>query len=285
LIDYSRRRKMKLPNSITWIRKARLQEDPEKELTEFSFLSVHRTWAFRLLAVIVVAATIAGQVESFNGLYNWFSTHGVTGFWADFAPLMVDSFTVIGELAIFGALTAPRHWHWRKRFMPWMSVILGLGASVAGNVGDKSGHPLSWQLTAMIPPLAGAFGIMIGFSVLKSLAGEKAQTVAIKASSQRLAALKAEVIPQTMISVEGLRELEEEPFRVATTPLEAPKPKGIDVLIPPVPRADPIEPVPVESIESGRSAFDVSSEFAMTRVQLPKPTGVVGETGQFPALP
>jgi hypothetical protein len=264
LIDYSRRRKMKLPNSITWIRKPK-EPDLDEELLEFSFLSNHRKWAFRLLAVIVVIATVAGLSESFNGLYIWFSTHGITGFWADFAPLLLDSFTVIGELAIFGALTAPRHWHWRKRFLPWVGIILGLGGSVAGNVGDKAGHPLSWQLTAMIPPLAGAFGIMIGFSVLKSLAGEKAETLIRK----RATAIK--------VSAERIE------------PVELEKPtvnRGIDVLIPPVPEAaQSIEPVPVESIESGRSAFDVSNDFAMTRVQLPKPTGVVGETGQFPVLP
>lgn len=249
---------MKLPASITWRRNPK-EPDLDGELLEFSFLSTHRKWAFRLLAVIVVIATIAGLSESFNGLYIWFSTHGITGFWADFAPLLLDSFTVIGELAIFGALTAPRHWHWRKRFLPWVGVILGLGGSVAGNVGDKAGHPLSWQLTAMIPPLAGAFGIMIGFSVLKSLAGEKAET-----------AMRKKTIIQ--VSAERIEPVE----------LEAPVVhRGIDVLIPPVPQV--IEPVPVESIESGRSAFSVSNDFAMTR--LPKPNGVVGETGQFPALP
>lgn len=139
-----------------------------KLIGEEDFLARYVTWALWLLAIIVCAATVTGLVESYNGLYIWFATHGIAGFWADYAPLMVDSFTVVGELAIFAGIS--RHWEWKSRILPWLSAFVGIAASVAGNVGDKIGHALSWELTAAVPPLAGAFGIVIGLGVLKRVA-------------------------------------------------------------------------------------------------------------------
>jgi hypothetical protein len=147
--------------------------------------------------------------------------------------------------------------------------------------------------------LAGAFGILIGFSVLKSLAAEKAQTSAIRASALRLASISAEIIPDKpdkaslMVSTEGLQELEEEPFRVHVPPIEAPKLRGIDHLIPPVPTPlEASEPVPVEGVEAGQNGFDVSREFARQRTitDAKTPHGLVGHdtagrmTGSFAAL-
>lgn len=137
-------------------------------LEDDDFLARWVTWALWALAAIVFVATVTGLVESYNGLYIWFSTHGITGIWADIAPLMVDSFTIIGELAIFSGIS--RHWDGKSRILPWASALIGIGSSVAGNVGDKVGHPISWELTAAIPPLAGAFGIVIGLGVLKRVA-------------------------------------------------------------------------------------------------------------------
>lgn len=219
-----------------WINRPKVTT-PEVSQTEDSFLSGFRTWALRLLATVTVVATIAGQTESFNGLYNWFATHGITGFWADFAPLMVDSFTVIGELAIFVALTG--HWHWKKRVLPWLSVVVGLAASVAGNVGDKAGHPISWQLTATIPPLAGALGIMIGFSVLKSLAKE----VADKSYAKSLVSVTAEVLESTPT----VQEIPEPTVEVPV--IEKPELKGLDALIPP--RGVQLPPATVPVAEDG----------------------------------
>lgn len=145
---------------------------------EEDFLAKYVTWALWILAIIVCAATATGLIESYNGLYIWFALHGITGFWADWAPLMVDSFTVIGELAIFAGIA--RHWHWPSRILPWVSACIGIGASIAGNVGDKIGHPLSWELTAAIPPLAGAFGIVVGLGVLKRVARDHAERKARK---------------------------------------------------------------------------------------------------------
>ncbi len=260
-----------------WIKRPRVST-PEVVQTEDNFLSGFRVWAFRLLAAVTVIATIAGQTESFNGLYNWFSAHGITGFWADFAPLMVDSFTVIGELAIFVALTG--HWHWKKRVLPWFSVIVGLASSVAGNVGDKAGHPVSWQLTAMIPPLAGALGIMIGFSVLKSLAKEVADT----SYSKSLVSVTAEVIPNAAVSPEGLKELEQEEFEVKVPPLEAPKLKGIDALIPPREMPDARVPVAEDGANTQtewRSGFPDGAQ----KLRQADMNVRLRNTGQFPVVP
>ncbi len=226
---------MKLPN---WIRNFGSTE-PDLTVTEESFLRHWREWAFRILALLIVVATIVGLAESFHGLYEWFVLHGVGGNWGYIAPIAVDFFTIIGELAIFTALTG--RWHWHKRLLPWASVILGFGASVAGNVGHvAANHPIPWDLTALTFPLAAAFGILIGFSVLKSLARERSD----KARQSRLT-MTAEVIGKEaypMISTEGLKELEEEQFRVPVPRLEAPKPFGLDALIPP--RADETAALP-----------------------------------------
>lgn len=138
-------------------------------LEDDDFLGRWVTWALWALAIIVCIATVTGQVESYNGLYIWFATHHVTGFWADFAPLTVDSFTVIGELAIFAGIS--RHWDWKSRVLPWCSAMIGIVSSVAANVGDKvQFHSIPTDLTGAIFPLAGAFGIVIGLGVLKRVA-------------------------------------------------------------------------------------------------------------------
>jgi hypothetical protein len=260
---------MKIFDRVTnWVNRPKI-DTPEVTVNEDTFLARYRSWAFWALAVVVVVATVAGQTESFNGLYNWFANHGITGFWADFAPLMVDSFTVIGELAIFVALTG--HWVWKKRFLPWSSVVLGLAASVAGNVGDKAGHPVSWQLTAMIPPLAGALGIMIGFSVLKSLAKE----VADKEYRKNLVKVTAEIVEDIPVLPE---------VTVEVPVVEAPKLKGLDALIPP--RASELPPATVPVAEDGantvtewRGLPDGAQRLRRADLQT-----TVRSTGQFPAV-
>lgn len=247
---------MKL-TSITWTRKPKPKVEKDLVATEFSFLQRPRKWALWGLSGIVVAATTAGLTESYNGLYNWFTTHGVGGGWGTAAPLMVDSFTIIGELAIFVAITGL--WEIRTRVWPWISIALGLGASIAGNVGDKVNHPVSWQLTAAIPPLAGAFGIFLGLSVLKRYSKEVADR-----------AFAASVVP-------GVVESAERPVPV----------RGIDALIPPRPVFS--EPVPGAGIESGRTATEVSREFARSRIPEAKEHGIVGndgirQTGSFAAI-
>jgi hypothetical protein len=225
--------RMKLPN---WIKNFGSVE-PDMTVTEESFLRHWREWAFRALAFLIITMTIVSLAESFHGLYEWFALHGVGGNWGYVAPVAIDFAMIIGELAIFTALTGK--WHWKKRLVPWSAVFLGFSASVAGNIGHVyAQHPLPWDLTALVFPVSAAFGILIGFSVLKSLARERSD----KARQSRLT-MTAEVIGKEsiypMISNDGLRELEEEQYRVPVPRLEAPNPYGLDALIPP--RA--VEPV------------------------------------------
>lgn len=150
-----------------------------KLIGDDDFLARYVTWALWALAIIVCIATITGQIESYNGLYIWFATHHITGIWADFAPLAVDSFTVVGELAIFAGIA--RHWDWPSRILPWVSAILGICASVAANVGDKvQFHSIPTDLTGAIFPLAGAFGLIIGLGVLKRVARDHTEKKAVK---------------------------------------------------------------------------------------------------------
>jgi hypothetical protein len=149
--------------------------------SENDFLEPFVFLALVLLAVFVVGVTITSLVESYDGLYNWFSTHGVTGWKADFAPIMIDSFSIIGELAVFSGLV--RRWDWKTRVLAWFAIVIGLGASVAGNVGDVASHPITWELTAAVAPVAVAFGITIGLGVLKRVARDRSEA-AIEADEE-----------------------------------------------------------------------------------------------------
>jgi hypothetical protein len=255
--------------------------------TETEFLDPYVRAALWFLALIVIVATVTGQVESFNGLYIWFATHHVTGIWADFAPLAVDSFTVIGELAIFAGIA--RRWDVTSRILPWVSAIIGICASIAANVGDKvQYHNVPTDITGAIFPVAGAFGIIIGLGVLKRVAKD----IALKNTLAR----EAEMMPASiMISSEGLRELQNEQFEVPVKPLEAPKrldpiepaasptatsaepPYGLDVLIPPREStwADivqpPTGPMPVEDTRGRQRAH-------------PRYDRGLVETGEIPAI-
>lgn len=268
-----------------------------KLIGEDDFLARWVTWALWALAIIVCAATVTGLVESYNGLYIWFATHGIAGFWADYAPLMVDSFTVVGELAIFAGIS--RHWDWQSRVLPWISALLGIGASVAGNVGDKIGHPISWELTAAIPPLAGAFGIVIGLGVLKRVAKDHAEKKAAKTVSP------VDAADQLMQDNRELARLLQEARSASVLDVSPPEPdrglKGMDVLIPPQPpkatdlwtRPDIVQAVtqPHQAV-SAAEPDTVSRDEARRRLSdlrpgrpIIKPDGLdVHQTGSFPAV-
>lgn len=246
---------------------------------EVDFLARYVTWALWALAIIVIIATVTGQIESYNGLYIWFATHHITGIWADFAPLAVDSFTVIGELSIFAAIS--RAWHWKSRILPWLSAGIGICSSVAANVGDKvQFHSIPTDLTGAIFPLAGAFGIVIGLGVLKRIAKDhvvnkaakrakagiltheqtQAQLIADKIELQRkLDEAKPVVVDVSPPESKPFNYLSDEELRSRVHVGETFELKGMDVLIPPRPTVDvPIaEPVTVSREEARRQATDL----------------------------
>ena len=64
-------------------------------------LRIPRLAALTAIAVLVGAATVAAIAESYRGLLLWALHHSLTGIWAALFPLQIDTFLVIGELALF----------------------------------------------------------------------------------------------------------------------------------------------------------------------------------------
>ena len=56
-----------------------------------------RDWALRLLIALNIVALLVSFGESFYGLFEWASHHGVTGLGAAVWPLMIDVIILVGE--------------------------------------------------------------------------------------------------------------------------------------------------------------------------------------------
>jgi Protein of unknown function (DUF2637) len=125
------------------------------------------------IAVFVTVATCVAFVESYDGLFQWARTRGLTGDWARAWPLQVDAFILIGELTLF--VGTVDHWSRWKMAGAWSVTLGGLAVSVAGNIGhaDVAGMSTTMarqvQATAAVPPLAATIGLMIGLQVLKAV--------------------------------------------------------------------------------------------------------------------
>ena len=117
------------------------------------------------VGVLVAAASLVSFAESYRGLFLWASHHGLRGAWAVAWPLQVDVFIAVGELALFVALAD--RWEVRSRVAAWGVTVLGLAASVAGNVGHITGTDVASRVTAAVPPLAAAAALTVGLGVLK----------------------------------------------------------------------------------------------------------------------
>ena len=128
-------------------------------------LRVPRRVALVTIAAIIAAASLTSFAESYRGLYDWAREHGLSGLWAAAWPLQLDTFIAVGELALFVALAD--RWTVRSRVGAWAVTLLGLAASVAGNVGHVHSRLLSDRATAAVPPLAAAAALAVGLGVLK----------------------------------------------------------------------------------------------------------------------
>jgi len=117
------------------------------------------------IAVVIAAASLTSFAESYRGLFDWAREHGLSGLWAAAWPLQLDTFIAVGELALFVALAD--RWTVRSRVGAWAVTLLGLAASVAGNVGHVHSRLLSNRATAAVPPLAAAAALAVGLGVLK----------------------------------------------------------------------------------------------------------------------
>lgn len=132
-------------------------------------LRAPRRAALITITMLVTAASAASFAESYRGLFEWASHHGLSGIWAAGFPLQVDVFIAVGELALFVALADS--WERRSRIGAWLVTIAGLAVSVAGNVGHIAGHALADRATTAIPPLAAAAALAVGLGVLKRVVG------------------------------------------------------------------------------------------------------------------
>lgn len=138
-------------------------------------LRVLRGAALTAISVIITAADSAAFAESYRGLWVWARHHGLSGFWAAAFPLQVDTFIVVGELALFVAMVD--QWERRHKAGAWAVTLLGLAASVAGNIGHVAAHDLQSRGTAAVPPVAAFTAMWVGLSVLKRVIDRTAWTV------------------------------------------------------------------------------------------------------------
>jgi hypothetical protein len=256
----------------------------KNELVEDDFLDKYVRWSLWIMALIVVIATITGQVESYNGLYIWFATHHVTGLWADWAPLAVDGITVVGELAVFAAIA--RAWEWKSRVIPWATAIGGFVASVAANVGTKvQFHSIPTDLTASVFPVVGALGIVIGLGVLKRVAKDRQiardKKNALGMTQEEVA---AQLLKDNQELVRKLEEAEKAASELRVVNISPPEDpydglKGLDVLIPPKEEVQP----ETQPIAAAITAEPEPVTAARLRGMRPD-RGTIWQTGSFPAV-
>ncbi|MGH3164963.1 MAG: DUF2637 domain-containing protein [Trebonia sp.] len=131
-----------------------------------------RRAALYAIGIIAVLASVDALAHSYTGLYAWALHHRLGGWQAMSWPAEIDVFLVVGELALYVAYLDS--WSGRDRIWPWLSAVVGLAVSVAGNVGHIQsllGVPVTVtdRLTAAASPVAAFAGLMIGFLVLKKV--------------------------------------------------------------------------------------------------------------------
>ncbi len=129
-----------------------------------------RKAALYTIGVIAIAASVNALAHSYAGLYDWALHHRLTGWQAMSWPAEIDVFLAVGELALYVAYLDG--WPARQRIWPWVTALVGLTVSIAGNIGHIQagpGHPviLADRLTAATSPIAAFAGLAIGLLVLK----------------------------------------------------------------------------------------------------------------------
>jgi len=155
-------------------------------------LHAFRAAALWGIAALIVAAAGAAFAESYRGLYDWALHHGLSGFWAAAYPVQVDAFIAVGELVLFVAMVDG--WKLRHRAGAWAVALLGLAASVSGNVGHVVAHDLQSRGTAAVPPVAAFAALWLGLTVLKRVVAGRGESNA--------AAVPVPVLPEVPTDAE-----------------------------------------------------------------------------------
>ena len=130
-------------------------------------LRAFRTAALWAITALIITAAGSAFAESYRGLWLWAQHHGLAGFWAAAFPLQIDLFVAVGEIVLFVAMVD--RWGWRDRAGAWAVALLGLAASVAGNVGHVAAHDLQSRGTAAVPPVAAFAALWLGLGVIKRI--------------------------------------------------------------------------------------------------------------------
>jgi len=132
-------------------------------------MNTARRAALAALSVVIALTSLTAFAESYRALMAWASMHGLHGIWAAVFPAQIDTFVLVGELALFVALAD--RWAPRSRLFAWAVTLAGLAVSVAANVGHVAGHALTSRATAAVPPVAAAAALAVGLGVLKRVSG------------------------------------------------------------------------------------------------------------------
>jgi hypothetical protein len=122
------------------------------------------------IAVLIVAADLAAFAGSYLALYQWAANHGLAGWRAWVFPIMIDTLIAAGELGLFVSLASG--WPRRTRIGAMAVTVLGLVASVAGNVGHAATADWATRLTFAAPPLVAFIVLAVGLTVLKWTAAD-----------------------------------------------------------------------------------------------------------------
>jgi hypothetical protein len=155
-----------------WTRRRARAPRPAPPAELAGTLRAFRVAALWGISALIITAAGAAFAESYRGLWLWAEHHSLAGFWAAAFPLQVDLFVAVGELVLFVAMTD--RWNWRDRAGAWAVALLGLAASVAGNVGHVAAHDLQSRGTAAVPPLAAFAALWLGLGVVKRVVRQHA---------------------------------------------------------------------------------------------------------------
>lgn len=140
-------------------------------------MNAARRAALLAIAAITAAASLVAFAHSYRGLYLWAVHHQIPPGWAAIWPLMIDTFVIVGELALFVSLAS--RWPARSRYWWWTVTIGGLCISIAANVGHVGRAPWTTQGTAAIPPVAAMISLTIALGVLKYMMGSEKTIAAV----------------------------------------------------------------------------------------------------------
>ena len=88
--------------------------------------------ALYAIGAIAILASANALAHSYAGLYDWAVHHRLGGWQAKSWPAEIDVFLAVGELALYIAYLDG--WPARQRIWPWVTALIGLMVSVAGNI-------------------------------------------------------------------------------------------------------------------------------------------------------